>query len=220
MDDRALMKHFFEALERSIDAERLESELTRRFGALATAAPTPRAPTAETTGASELATADRDDVLGKLVLADLLDDAILGARPGDKGFPLRLLLAQVGERLGEDVGLAFACGLGFYFRAAMDEETKLRVGIEVSRLFYVFAGAAGVEKDAIQKTAPLLATLMTSELTKLRFESVDHAAVFDSEVHERDAGSDAQNPRIVGARTFLCRVARTDKIRAKAVVRT
>lgn len=163
---------------------------------------------------------DTEEVLKKIVLADILDDAILSARAGDKPFPLRLLLGQVGASLSSETGFAFASGLNFYFRAPMEEEDKMRLGMEVSRLYYRFVQEAGMDAPLVGQTSPLLASLLSNELARLRFESVDHTSIFDSLVHEREAGADAGSARLARPVSFLCRVAANNKVRIKARVWT
>jgi hypothetical protein len=179
-----------------------------------------------TTGAKRLLT--------KIVLGDLLDDAILAARPQDRTFPLRLFFAELGRGLASDeaegadgasaasadVGFALASGLNFFFRAPMDAEAKLRVGLETSRAFYAFAHAVPLDAELVAKAAPLLAALLSTELDKVRLEAVDHAKVFDSQVHERVDGADPTASRIVRPATFLCRVSANNAVKAKAQVLT
>ena len=158
----------------------------------------------------------------RLVLSDLLDDAILGARAGDKAFPLRVFLSKMGEACagGEDeAAFALACALNFYFRVSMDEEVKMRVGVEASRQYYRFARTAldGRERE---KVSPLLASLLSTELSRVKLESVDHVATFDGAAHERDEGSDGASARVVEPRSFGAKVSATGNVRVKALVRT
>jgi hypothetical protein len=216
MDGEKLLRELLDALARSVDEAVLRQALAKRFHLSAEAS----SPRSSADASASAPAAPPNDLLGKLVLADILDDSILSARPGDKGFPLRMFFSRVGEALSTDAGWALSCGLNFYFRVPMDDETKMRFGLEVSRQFYRFVEDAGLERDAIAQIAPLLATLLTSELQRVRLESVDHAAVFDSQVHEREPGSDTASPQIVRARSFLCRVTSNNMVRAKAMVRT
>lgn len=211
-----LLAQLLEALARSIDAAKLREAL----GPIAPSAPASDAPPGSTGRGLPSGEIPADAILGRLLLSDLLDPSILGARQGDRSFPLRVLLSRVGADLARDAAFAFATGLNFYFRAAMDEEAKLRVGLEVSRCFYEFAAEAALSRDEVQQVAPLLATLMNGELARVRFESVDHAAVFDSQLHERAPTADATRSALTSAMTFLCRVAKTGLVRAKAVVCT
>ena len=55
----------------------------------------------------------------------------------------------------------------------------------MSRQLYVLAHDAKIDADVVAKAAPLLATIMSTELERVRFESVDHTKVYDSQVHER-----------------------------------
>lgn len=204
-DGGELLGKLVAAVLRSVDITKLQHELTACL----------RAGSGEGT-----AVLDTQDVLKKIVLADILDDSILGARAGDKPFPLRLLLGQIGASLAGDTAFALATGLNFYFRAAMEEEDKMRLGVEVSRQYYRFAAEAAMESALVAQTSPLLASLLSNELTRLRFESVDHASVFDSRVHEREAGAEAGSAKVVRPITFLCRVAANSVVRIKARVWT
>ena len=207
-----LVRRIVEALPRAIDAERLERELGDAV-APATAAPS--------------TTPARPDLVARLTLADILDDAILGARAGDKPYPLRLFFAQVGDAVAStdeseaaraDSAFELACAMSTYFRVSMDEEIKMRLGIEVSRAFYAFlAGGPAADRATV---APLLAALMCGQLDHLRLESVDHQRTFDSAAHERAPGSDGGSAAIRRPATFLARVAATGMVRARAAVIT
>jgi hypothetical protein len=159
-------------------------------------------------------------ILHKIVLADLLDDAILNARPGSAEFPLRVLLGELGARAATDAGFTFASGLSFFFRAAMEDEVKARLGVEVSRAYYAFCVEAALEAQLVKQASPLLAQLMTTELSRLKLESVDHTPVFDSGVHERDDAADKSNARIKAPLGFMTRVRQTGLVRIKARVMT
>ncbi|HHH30642.1 MAG TPA: hypothetical protein ENK57_20185 [Polyangiaceae bacterium] len=152
-------------------------------------------------------------------MVDILDDSILDARQGDSAFPLRLLFSELTEHGGEDVAFAFACGINMYFRANMGEEARVRVGLEVSRLYYQFAREA-LDDKLRRAASPLLAQLMTTQLETLELRHVDEGAMFDSALHERAPGADATSPRIKRPVTFLCRVAGTQRARIKAAVTT
>lgn len=206
MSRDALAQRALEALVAAVDRERLGRSLEQLAA--------PSAPVAEPP------TKTASAVLHKIVLSDILDDAILGARPGDAVFPLRMFFGELGEAIGEDTAFALASGLNFYFRAAMDEEPKTRVGLEVSRLYYRFAEERGLGRDVVLALSPLLARLMSTELERLRFESVDGAGAFDSSVHERAPGSDPSGLRVHGPKSFLCRVVSSSMVRAKAMVWT
>jgi hypothetical protein len=171
-------------------------------------------------GALTTGVADTRAVLERFVLGDLLDDAILGARPGEKGFPLRVLFGELGARLGEDQSFTLLSGLNFFFRSEMEDEDKLRLGFEVSRLYYAFARAIGMDDAALKETSPLLATLMTSELSRLAFESVDHVGTFDSRFHEREPGADPHGAKIKTPASFLAKVTQNSMVRMKARVLT
>lgn len=176
-------------------------------------------PAAAATTATSSGAADR--LLTRIVLGDILDDAILSARPGDRTFPLRLLFSELGGALtkdGDEADLAFtmASGLNFFFRAEMDPESKVRVALEVSRAMY----ALPASEEVVSKAAPLLAALMSNALERVKLESVDHIKVFDSQLHERTPRSDPSSSRIVRPATFLCRVLSNNAVKAKAQVVT
>lgn len=163
---------------------------------------------------------DTRAVLERFVLGDLLDDSILGARPGDKSFPLRVLFGELGSRLAEDASFTLLSGLNFFFRSHMEEEDKVRVGFEVSRLYYAFAREIGMEEGTRRETSPLLAALMSSELNKVALESVDHAPAFDSKYHEREPGADPHGVKIKSPASFLVKVSQNAMVRLKARVLT
>jgi hypothetical protein len=155
------------------------------------------------------------------VLEDVLDDAILAARPGNPEYPLRALLAELAQRLGSGEGLAFAAGLNFYFRQQQaDEEIRLTLAIEVSRAFYRFAEHAQLDASLQKAAAPLLAQLLSTELARSTLEAVDQAMVFDSNCHERAIGSDAHSARILSPRSFMARSTQGQLVKKPAVVLT
>jgi hypothetical protein len=200
------------AVMRSIDVVKLRREIAEAA---------PRAPAAPVQSAPAVAPASVGaEVLRRIVLADLLDDSILGARQGDESFPLRLFLGQLGDSLGDDGAFALAAGLNFYFRAPMDEEWKMRLGIEVSQAYYRFVAEGKLDASLARKVSPLLSALLNTEVTRVRFESVDHHAVFESAQHERDEGSNPASATIRRPVSLLCRVASNNVVRVKARVRT
>ena len=101
----------------------------------------------------------------------------------------------------------------------MEEELKMRVGLQVSANYYRFVAASDLEPSLMPQISPLLAALMTSELTRLRFESIDHQTVFDSSVHERAEGASPGNSAIRPV-TFLCRLSTNNAVRTRALVRS
>ncbi len=221
MDEERIKQAVLSVIERTDFARELARTLTPAPTDAPTAAAVPAA--AVSPGSQKLLT--------RIVLGDILDDTILGARPQDRTFPLRLLFSELGTLLthegdegpkghAADLAFTFASGLNFFFRAAMDPEAKLRVGFEVSRQLYLLAHDARLDAEVVAKAAPLLATMMTTELERLRFETVDHAKVFDSSVHERTADSDPTGSRILRPASFLCRVATNNAVKAKAQVVT
>ncbi len=177
------------------------------------------------------ATKGTQRLLTKIVLGDILDDSILGARPQDRAFPLRLFFGELGTLLADDSddgpraqiadhAFTLASGLNFFLRATMDPEAKVRVGLEVSRQLYEVASAAKMDGDMVAKAAPLLATIMNNELERVKLEAVDHVKVFDSNLHERTESSDASSSRIVRPASFLARVSANNAVKAKAQVVT
>jgi hypothetical protein len=227
LDGEALARAAFAA----IDRDRLAREIGQLVAA-ATPAPVSQSkpapsvpPPASAAPRSQPASARHDagtnSVLAKLVLDDLLDDAILGARPADKEYPLRLALGELGMRLEEDDALAFAGALNLYFRADMDEEQAVRVGFEASRAWYRFARAAGLEPQLVRQASPLLAALLTSRVARVTFSSVDHLTTFDSQIHEREPGADGTSGAGgATATSFAVKVAGSGMVRMKARVRS
>ena len=223
-----LTEQLFAALRASVDAEALGARLAA-LAALASPPHEPPAPyksdAAERSHGSEKAGGEKAEsrsvsnaLLERWSLADVLDDSILLANPSDKGYPLRLLFGEMSATMAtSDPALTFAAAVNFYFRTSSEEEARVAVGMEVSRAFYAFAR----ELDAQVRTsaAPILATLLSSELPRLRFESVDHLSTFDSGVHERERQS-GQGGTIREVRTFLCRITATGMVRTKARVLT
>jgi hypothetical protein len=102
----------------------------------------------------------------------------------------------------------------------MDEETKVRMGIEVSKLYYSFVEQVDLGREIVRQASPLFAALMTTQLEKVKLESVDHLPTFDSNVHERVAGSLSTSPEIKTPRSFLARVKANAMVRSRALVRT
>ncbi len=224
MDEEKIKKAIIAALEKSVDAHDL-AEVVRAF------ARGPRPTLPETLGDTAAPTPGVKKLLTRIVLGDLLDDAILAARPQDRTFPLRLFFGELSRLLAtdaeegpaataSDAAFTLASGLNFFFRAPMDGESKMRLGLEVSRQLYALAQIAHLDAELVSKSAPLLAALMTNELQRLKFESVDHVKVFDSQLHERAAGSDPTAFNIVCPASFLCRVAANGVVKTKAEVRT
>ena len=216
MSDAALLSAVLDALVKSTDPATLRAEFDRRLPSQAQGA---KAAPAQHGGASE-------KVLERIVLTDILGDDILGARPGEKAFALRTLFGDMAEVLGSgepaadaEAAFAFASALNFYFRAALDEEARVSAGLAASKLYYAYMHARGRETREIQATSPLLAALLSSELERVRLESIDQAKTFDGAAHERDAKSSA-SPAIVTPLSFLCRVAASGVVRSRALVRT
>ncbi|HSO32272.1 MAG TPA: hypothetical protein VLT33_07150 [Labilithrix sp.] len=221
MDEERIKQAVLSVIERTDFARQLAKAVEPLAGNVATApAAREQAPSAGT-----------QRLLTRIVLGDILDDTILGARPQDRTFPLRLLFSELGSLLAHDgdegpkahaaeLAFTFASGLNFFFRATMDPEAKIRVGLEVSRQLYVLAHDAKMDAEVIAKAAPLLATMMSTELERVRYESIDHAKVYDSQVHERTADSDPTGSRILRPASFLCRVTTNNAVKAKAQVVT
>lgn len=224
MDEDRIKKAVLGAIEKAVDAHDL-AEIVRAF------ARGPR-PTLPESPNEAPPTAGAKRLLTRIALGDILDDSILAARPQDRTFPLRLFFGELSRLLATDAddgaaaaaaadaAFTMASGLNFFFRAPMDGESKMRVGFEVSRQLYVVADAARLDPELVGRAAPLLAALMTGELERLKFESVDHVKVFDSQLHERAPGSDPTAFNIVRPASFLCRVATNNAVKVKAEVLT
>ncbi|MEM9696221.1 MAG: hypothetical protein AAGA56_26990 [Myxococcota bacterium] len=163
---------------------------------------------------------DAKVVLSKVVLADLLDESILGARPDDHAFPLRSFFGLLGQEAEADLLFSLACGLNFYFRAAMGDEERATVGLEVSRLYYRFAQMEAFDPGLREQAAPLLAELLSTELSRLELVSVDRDRIFDSSRHERGNGADPTRSAIRQPMSFACLVSVNGNMRLKAQVLT
>lgn len=225
MDEDRIKKAIVGVIERSVDAHEI-AEVVRAFAR----GPRPTHPEG-VLEAPTLLTPGTRRLLTRIVLGDILDDSILAARPQDRTFPLRLFFGELGRLLASDAdegaaatasdaAFTLASGLNFFFRASMEPEAKMRAGLEVSRQLYALAHTAPLDPELLSKSAPLLAALMTNELERLKFESVDHIKVFDSQLHQRAAGSDPTAFNVVRPASFLCRVAVNDAVKAKAEVIT
>jgi len=206
-----LLEGLLAAVVRSIDESKLKAEL---------AVYTAHVEGREGEGEEARAESVSNQVLRRIVLADLLDESILEARPGDAGFGLRLFFGHLGVGLVEESAFTLASGLNFYFRTEMDEEARVRLGVEVSRQYYRFVREASLPASLVAEVSPQLASLMSGELERLRFESVDHEGVFDSAVHERAPGARAESAAIARPASFLCRVTSNGAVRIKARVVT
>jgi hypothetical protein len=156
----------------------------------------------------------------RFLLQDILDDSILGAKSGDKSFPLRLLFSELSTRAKDEAAFTLLCALNVYFRVEADDEVKMRLGAEVSRLYYRFMDDARPEGLLAVQVSGLVAALLSTELSRVRLEAVDHAATFDSASHERAPGSDTGSATLRRPLSFLCRVPQTGMVRIKATVVT
>jgi hypothetical protein len=214
-----LLPPILDALVANVDAATLRAELRRRLGDRDPSM-TSEMPALDATPHLGAPSAKAQAVLKRLVMEDILDEAILHARPQDREFPLRILFGQLGESLDDDGGFALASALSFYFRVPMEEETKVRVGIETSRLYYLFCEQMDLGREIVRQASPLLSALMSTQLEKTRFESVDHLQTFDSQVHERDTASIRTSPVVRWPRTFLVRIKANGMVRSPALVRT
>ena len=160
------------------------------------------------------------EVLRRVVLADVLDDEILAARPGDRSYPLRLFFGALGEALTDETAFTLSCALNLFFRGEMEEKWKMRVGVETSRLYYRFASDGKLDGPTTKLVSPLLAKLLSTQLDRLRLEAIDHAGVFDSALHDREPGSNAASAGIKRPASMLCRVVANGAVRVKAGVVT
>jgi len=209
-----LLDGILDALVANTEHEALRAEIDRRLGPSKTAVHT----------ASSSHTSDQ--ILHRIVLSDILDDGILGARPQDKAFPLRMLFGELAESLAKpetnpetEMAFSFASALNFYFRVALDEEARVPVGVAISEVYYTFVSIRKKEPREVQATSPLLAALLSGELERCKLESVDHVKVFDGALHER-APDSGGSPNIIAPKSFLCRVNATGVVRSRALVRT
>ena len=215
-----LLGPILDALVQSVEPDVLRLELARRLGDPSrTTMPSLPNESGETPIAGA-PTPRTLSILKRLVLEDILDEAILSARPHDREFPLRIFFGQLGESLDDDGGFALASALSFYFRVPMDDDAKVRVAIETSRLYYLFCEQTDVGQEIVRQASPLLAALMSTQLDKVKLEAVDHMQTFDGAVHERIAGSMNTSPAIKTARSFLARVKANNMVRSRALVRT
>lgn len=217
-----LVRDVLALLESRLDPKQLRDCVARHVKP--TPAAPPQAAAAPVPAVQHVSKYSGDETVKKLQerigLADILGDDILHAGRGDQAFPLRLFFGQlVTDAATDDAAFALASGLNLYFRAEMLEDSKVRIGLEVSRLYYRFA-AKSLEEAHARPLAPLLAQLMNSELDQLALESVDHVRVFDSSIHERAPQADEGSSRVARPLTFLCRVATTQRPRFKAIVVT
>lgn len=198
-----------DAVLEAVDQEKLERSLATMFPARAGG---------ERSGGEPGAVAQA--VLDRLLLSDVLDDSILASKPGDSSFPLRVFFGELGQGLDDDVAFALAAAINFYFRVPLEEEARIALGIEVSRLYYSFAEKRPLDPTIVKQLSPLVAKLLSTELERVRFESVDGDTTFDSTAHERALGSSPSKGTIRTPKTFLCRVVSNSMIRNKAVVKT
>lgn len=226
MDEELIKKAVLGAIERSVDAKTLALAVKAAAGVRNDTMP----PVAQKPEAAQ-PSAGSQRLLTRIVLGDILDDAILAARPSDRSFPLRLFFGELSALLAtdEEVGakaqaaeqaFTLASALNFFFRAEMDPEAKVRVAIETSRQLYATAHAAKMDDELVAKAAPLLAALMNNALERVKLESVDHVKVFDSQIHERTSSSDATSSRVVRPATFLARISANNSVKVKAQVVT
>ena len=231
MDEDRIKQAVLSVMERTDFARQLAHAVEELVPARPAASPMASTIAPTTTSAPSAPSAGTQKLLTRIVLGDILDDAILGARPQDRTFPLRLLFSELSTLLAHDgdegplahsaeQAFTLASGLNFFFRATMDGEAKIRVGLEVSRQLYTLAHDAKMDADVVAKAAPLLASLMSTELERVRFESIDHTKVYDSQVHERTSASDPTGSRILRPASFLCRVSTNNAVKAKAQVVT
>lgn len=215
-----LTEKVFEALRASVDTDALGARLAALHAELSpvSAPRSERSPAPRTNDKHEGKSSVANALLERWSLADVLDDSILLANPSDKGYPLRLLFGEMSATMAtSDEALTFAAAVNFFFRTSGEEESRVALGMEVSRAFYAFART--LEPQLRSTAAPILATLLSSELPRLRFESVDHLGTFDSNMHERDRQS-GQGGAIREVRTFLCRITASGLVRTKARVLT
>ncbi|MEZ4337035.1 MAG: hypothetical protein R3B82_10440 [Sandaracinaceae bacterium] len=203
-----LGKRVLDALVRSVDTRAL-GEALKDLGPAAKASP----PTA--TGGDETARA----VLKKIVLSDLLDDSILGARPGDIELPLRMFFGTLGDELGDETAFALANGSTSTSALRWTRRRSLSVALEVSRLYYKLAEDL-LDAELVRPLSPPRAVDEAPSSSRSGSRAVDGARVFDSwrSTSARSARSVEREDR--GSKSFLCRVVANDRVRVKATVRT
>src|SRR3954466_8681572 len=91
MDEERIKQAVLSVMERTDFAQKLAQSLTL------TPDPAPPARAAATEGSP-----GTRKLLTRIVLGDILDDTILGARPQDRTFPLRLLFSELGTLLAHE----------------------------------------------------------------------------------------------------------------------
>jgi hypothetical protein len=214
------------ALLDAVDRPKLDRALAAIIESTGGTAVLPPSPLSKTPSPGEPSSAQRNGVFAKLVLEDLLGDEILGARPADSYFPLRLFLGNLSSQIaaGSLAALSFAAGLNFYFRQTMDEESRASLGFSISEAFYGLLDAPKGAPEAAfsddRATEGLLAALLSTELSALVFESASSARTFSSAEHERHLASDPTASTIVSVKSFCCKVRGNGLIKRKARVLT
>jgi hypothetical protein len=210
------IRSLLEALAAVVDRGALEAEMRAYLGDLApTSLPPTRPPPAPVAPRKP-----QGDASPRFLLQDILDDSIVGAKAGDKSFPLRVLFSELATRADDELGFVLLCALNVYFRVEADDEVKLRLGHEISRMYYRFMDEARPEGLTPVQVSGLVAALLSTELQRVRLEAVDHAGTFDSAAHERAPGSDSGSATLRRPLSFLCRVPQTGMVRIKAQVLT
>lgn len=231
MDEERIKKAVLGAIERAVDGKALALAVRDAIGLRQDTFPPPATFATPAPAPAAAAHPGTTKLLTRIVLGDILDDAILAARPQDRSFPLRLFFGELSAQLATDddegpkaaaaeQAFTLASALNFFFRAEMEPEAKIRVAIEASRQLYVTASVAKMDAELVAKAAPLLAALMTAQMERVKLESVDHVKVFDSQLHERANGSDPTSSHVIRPATFLCRVAANNGVKVKAQVVT
>lgn len=209
------LRALLDAAARAIDEDKLKAAMRAYLGEDAPKSSSPR-PSVRGEGRVD----PPAGATPRFLLQDILDESILGAKAGDKSFPLRLLFSELSTRANDDTAFTLLCALNVYFRIDADDEVKMRLGYEVSRLFYRFMDETRREGLAAAQVSSLVAALLSTELQRVRLEAVDHAGAFDSQSHERGQGSDPASSTVRRPLSFLCRVPQTGMVRIKATVLT
>jgi hypothetical protein len=221
MDEQRIKQAVVAVIERSLDTSELAAAVEE---ALRGPRPTdPPTPPVQSPGTQKL--------LERIVLSDILGDDILGARPNDPAFPLRMFFGDLGVLLARDAtddeqthasihAFTLASALNVFFRAEMNADANAHLAMEVGRLFYAATWVARMNTELVARVAPLLALRMNRRLAVVKLESVEVGARFEAHLHDRVASAHPNGTQIVRAVSFLCRGIAKDDVIVKAQVVT
>ena len=101
MDEQEIKRAVIAAIEKAVSAGEL-ADVVRRFAR----GPQPTFPDLDERSTEAAPTPGAQKLLTRIVLGDILDDGILGARPSDAAFPLRLFFAELSRLLAADSDVA------------------------------------------------------------------------------------------------------------------